>query len=105
MNVFCDIDGTLTDQPLKMWGNPNMEAIGKLKELARSGKHRVHLWSGGGYKYAKAFAEKYGLIQEGIIPLGKPDVLIDDNPKLRPKKRIRYIPPEQFMKEGLTDGI
>ena len=81
MNIFCDIDGTLTDSPRKKCGEPNYKRIKELQKLAH--RHRVVLWSGNGIQYAEEFKDKYGLRE--CIALGKPHILIDDNPTIRPK--------------------
>ena len=96
MNIFCDIDGTLTDAPSKSWGKPNMDRIEILRRLVAEG-HTVVLWSARGGRYAMRFAKKYD------IPcyecLGKPSHIIDDNPNLRPKGRIKMLSPEEMEKE------
>ena len=91
MKIYCDIDGTLTDEPFKKWGKPKQERIDKLKQLIQEG-HQVILWSGGGTRYARQFAKKYGI--RATAAVGKPDVIIDDNPKIRPTKRTTYLSPE-----------
>ena len=56
----------------------------------------------GGTNYARKFAKKYGI--KTIAAIGKPDVVIDDNPKLRPAKRTKYLSPEQFESQDIDSG-
>lgn len=81
MNIFCDIDGTLTDSPNSKWGNPILLRIKKLKELSLV--NTIILWSGNGTKYAKVFKKKYNLTH--CLAIGKPHIIIDDNITIRPK--------------------
>jgi len=94
MNVFCDIDGTLTDKPHSPWGEPNKVRIDILRRLMVDG-HDVVLWSANGSDYVEEFAEKYGLFDVKAC-LGKPDYVIDDKPHLRDEGRITYMKPEDM---------
>ncbi len=80
MNYFIDIDGTLTTVPTKPWGDVIPDRVAAVKMMIHRGD-TVVLWTGGGAVYAKAFAKKHGL---DCLCIGKPDMIIDDNPKLRP---------------------
>lgn len=91
--LFIDIDGTLTMNPVVPWGAPRMDRIAKVKELILAG-WQVVLWSGGGTSYARAFAEKYGLAS--TIAIGKPEMMIDDNPTIRPAGRMVRVAPDEF---------
>lgn len=73
--IFIDIDGTLTFDRLKPWGQPRLDQIDKVKRLIAEGKFVV-VWSAGGAVYAKAFCEKYEL---QCLSMGKSLVIIDDN--------------------------
>lgn len=79
--IFVDIDGTLTLAPTKMWGPVIEERLKKVRNLCQQG-YQVVLWSGGGTKYAEAFAAKYEL--PVMAALGKPQVFVDDNPDISP---------------------
>jgi hydroxymethylpyrimidine pyrophosphatase-like HAD family hydrolase len=91
--IFCDIDGTLTNTPTKKWGSPDVRAIACLKQLIKDG-HEVVLWSGGGTKYVKEFAEKYDI--KPSVCIGKPSMVIDDNSDIRPIQRIKVMSPSQL---------
>lgn len=69
-----------------------------MKEIIATGEHRGYVWSGGGYEYAKAFVAKYGI---DAIPLPKPDIYVDDNPEIRPKKRMIHVSPQDFLNKEL----
>lgn len=88
MTIFVDIDGTLTTEAYTRWGHPIKDRIEAVKALVIMG-YDVVLWSGGGRKYVEAFAKKYGL--EGVICIGKPDVIVDDQVDIRPRRRIGYV--------------
>ena len=94
MRIYCDIDGTLTTAPRARWGPPNLDTIKKLKDLIKDG-HQVILWSGGGSRYAKKFAKHYEIKAE--VANGKPHIIIDDNPDIKPKKRMPVISPTEFL--------
>ena len=94
--IFIDIDGTLTTVPGQKWGPVLPERIAILQALIASGREVV-LWSGGGSDYARAFAAKHDLTP--AVCIGKPDIIVDDNPTMRPLKRMKIIAPEVFFKE------
>lgn len=96
MNIYIDIDGTLTDEPLKKWGNPIWERIRRVEYLVNLG-YRVVIWSGGGHDYANEWVRKHQL--EGVIALGKPDAYIDDNPNIRPEIRHKWIDANDFLEQ------
>lgn len=93
--IFCDIDGTLTDSPSKKWGAPRRERIEALRRALASGD-TVVVWSGGGTRYAVEFAQRYALRQAGALAIGKPTVIVDDNPEIRPRQRMPIVTPEEF---------
>lgn len=95
MRIFIDIDGVMTDLPTKKWGNPVERVIDKVKFLIKA-NNEVVIWSGGGTKYCKEFCEKYGIV--GAICIGKPHLIVDDNPNIRPKGRMPIIGPKEFLK-------
>ncbi len=80
MNIFCDIDGTLTDDGEHRNGIPNLYRICKIKQLSLT--NTVYLWSGNGQTYAEEFRIKHGLLR--CTAIGKPHLIIDDNPTIRP---------------------
>ena len=80
MNIFCDIDGTLTDNGEKKYGIPIESRIESLRKLSKI--HTIILWSGNGTEYAEEFQQKHNLIN--CIAIGKPHLIIDDNPTIRP---------------------
>ena len=94
MIVFCDIDGTLTDDPEEKWGNPHQDRIDKVKELIEDGTV-VIVWSGNGTEYAEAFCEKYGI--NAKFATGKPDVYIDDKPKVRAEGKLTHLWPKDMI--------
>lgn len=85
MNLYVDIDGTLTDTSQAQWGNPIMPRIEKLRQLIDEG-HFVVLWTGAGADYAREFGNRYGINAHHC--LAKPDVIVDDNPTIRPRKMV-----------------
>jgi len=94
--IYVDIDGTLTDAPRNRWGNPRLDVINKIKSLSEKG-YGIVLWSAGGTRYAKRFAEKYEI--NTIACLGKPHLIIDDNPTIRPQKRMPILSPDAFLEK------
>jgi len=93
MRIFCDIDGTLTDNPQKRWGNPRPEMIAKINDLIEKG-NKVILWSAGGTCYAKAFAKSHGI--KAIACLAKPDIMVDDKKTIR-TRGIPIMSPDEFL--------
>lgn len=89
--IFIDIDGTLTTKPFQMWGPVIDERLDAVRRILHAG-HQVVLWSGGGTAYARQFAHYHKL--EGVIPMGKPEFCIDDNPDIRPPERMPIHGPE-----------
>ena len=80
MNIFCDIDGTLTNDGEHKYGVCMLNRIEKLRILSET--NDVILWSGNGKKYAQEFLNKHKL--DRCIAIGKPHLIIDDNPTIRP---------------------
>ena len=80
MNIFIDIDGTLTNDGHKPNATPIKYRIEKVQQLSE--KHSVILWSGNGRDYAETFRVKHGLTF--CLAIGKPHLIIDDNPTIRP---------------------
>lgn len=80
MNIFCDIDGTLTINGEIKNSEPILSRIEKLRELSIS--NNVIVWSGNGQFYAENFCEIHNL--EHCLVIGKPHLIIDDNPTIRP---------------------
>lgn len=80
MNIFCDIDGTLTDDGEHRNGTPNLFRIERIRKISED--HFVVLWSGNGSEYAEEFRKKHDL--RHCVAIGKPHLIIDDNPTIRP---------------------
>ncbi|KKL47654.1 hypothetical protein LCGC14_2333370 [marine sediment metagenome] len=91
--IFIDIDGTLTMTGGEPWGEPCPERLQRVRDLVAAGEEVV-IWSGGGTAYARAFADKHGL--EVMAVVGKPGLMVDDNPNLRPEQRLQTVLPEDF---------
>ena len=103
--VFIDIDGTLTDKP-NQGGNVLADRIAHIRKLVGQGQDVV-IWSGGGTDYARHWVYANGLAdlhdelgwESGdLTAIGKPEVIVDDNPDIRPKGRMPIVPPEDFFK-------
>jgi hypothetical protein len=94
---YIDVDGTMTDAPLSIWGNPDMKMIEKVKQLCLT--NFVVVWSAGGQKYAKDFCEAYNIEPAFILP--KPDIMVDDCPTIRHNNHIKLITPKEFKKGDL----
>lgn len=88
--IYCDIDGTLTDDGERKWGKPIHQRILKLNHLFDAG-YEVNLWSANGAGYVKAFAEKHGVKHTRC--LSKPGVVIDDRHYIR---RFEMLSPKAF---------
>lgn len=100
LRVFCDIDGTLTNDPCHMWGEPDEDTIQTLKAAIDAG-HYVVVWSARGEDYAREFCKKHGIFPTVITC--KPYLCIDDHaPKIRPDGKIKVVPPGDFAKELLA---
>lgn len=91
--IFVDIDGTLTNEPHKKWGRPYTKRIHQLRTLISQG-NRVVLWSGGGQAYAEQWAATNNL--DGAICMGKPRMIVDDCPTIRPVGRMPVLSPSTF---------
>lgn len=89
--IFIDIDGTLTEDSHHGWGEPILFRLAKVRELVAQGCE-VIVWSGGGTKYAKAFCEAHQL--SVTLATGKPGIIVDDNPKIRPQ--LVCVSPEEY---------
>jgi hydroxymethylpyrimidine pyrophosphatase-like HAD family hydrolase len=94
MRIFIDIDGTLTHNPKKMNGEPWIENIDKVKRLILEGNNVV-IWSMGGTRYARKFCKKYGITP--WLAIGKPHLVIDDNPDIRPRDRMKILDPKEMI--------
>ena len=105
--VFCiDIDGTLTEQQRRGWWRRRPHALrddvlAKVRALVAAG-HEVVVWSSS-TAYAQSFVDHAGL--EGVIALGKPGVIVD-NQRHRWANRLRgrVITPEQFLARDYEGG-
>jgi len=98
--IFVDIDGTLTDFG-QQGGNPIAGHIEKLKKLIAQGVE-VIIWSGGGTDYAKKFAEDHAI--SGVTCIGKPSLMVDDNPNVRPVGTMVIVEPAKFF-SSLSLGV
>ena len=94
MIVFCDIDGTLTDDPVKKWGEPHIERIELIKEKIKDG-HTVVVWSGNGTEYAQNFCKLHGIKAKFMI--GKPDIYIDDKKEVMSGSAFEHVLPEDMI--------
>jgi hypothetical protein len=95
MNIFVDIDGTMTDNPESKWGFPNKDVIDSVKRAIKK-KHVVVVWSANGAEYARRFCSLHKIHPK--VCLAKPDVCVDDRPDIRPRDKMVVIPPEDFSK-------
>lgn len=103
LRIFCDIDGSLTTDPRNMWGEPREDVIQTLKAAIDAG-HYVVVWSARGEEYAKDFCKKYGIFPTKAIC--KPYLCIDDHaPEIRPKGRMKVVPPKDFAVELLKAAL
>ena len=98
MTIYCDIDGTLTDDPKQAGGKLRVNILSQLKAAIAAG-HEVVLWSGRGRTYVNSFADLHGI--KAIACLKKPDLVVDDTAEVRPGARYRPITPEQFLTKKL----
>lgn len=94
--TYIDIDGTLTTAPHRPWGPVIESRLQRVRDMVAAGRSVV-LWSGGGTGYAVRFADRYDL--DGVIALGKPERCVDDNPDIRPRRRMPVIDPDTFFAE------
>ena len=93
MNIYCDIDGTLTDKPDGPWGNPVYENIDAVRAAAANG-HTLILWSAQGGAYAREFAKRHRIIADAY--LSKPDVCFDDCTAIRPAGFMDLVMPHEM---------
>lgn len=94
MLIYIDIDGTMTLAPNSKWGEPNWPVIEQVKRCIAEG-NQVIVWSARGGKYATKFCQKYGIM--AIHCLSKPQLIVDDNPDIRPRNRMPVILPAEFV--------
>lgn len=94
MRFFIDIDGTMTDSPEEWHGNLRVDVLDKVLRLIQNG-HEVVVWSARGADYAKEFVRLGNL--DVVAAIGKPDVIVDDKPTIRPEHRLQYLTPEEFV--------
>lgn len=91
-SIYCDIDGTLNDNPTG-GGKAIPSRVNRIKELISMG-HEVILWSAGGAANAEQFAKANGI--NAKYYLTKPHIVIDDNPRFRPRGWQYYTPEDYF---------
>ncbi len=91
--IFIDIDGTLTTTPEQQFGPVLRDRIRALRVLVAQG-HEVIVWSGGGTDYARRFCKLVNL--RDVVCIGKPAVMVDDNPTIRPPGRMVRVEPDEF---------
>ena len=89
---FIDIDGTLTDFP-QQGGNVIEARLEQIRTLVKHGTQIV-IWSGGGTAYVKKFCKENNL--NNVIMIGKPELIVDDNPNIRPPSFMPLLTPEDF---------
>ncbi len=94
-HIFIDIDGTLTDNPTEP-GKAIAERIEHIKQLVGQNQSVV-IWSARGAAYARSFASEHGLL-EIVTAIGKPEILVDDDPGIRAKGSMPIVSPEEFFK-------
>ena len=94
-HIFIDIDGTLTDNPTEP-GNAIPERVERIKHLVGQNQSVV-IWSARGAAYARSFASEHGLL-EIVTAIGKPEILVDDDPGIRAKGSMPIVSPEEFFK-------
>lgn len=91
--IFIDIDGTLTDSPKTQHGKAIAKRLDRVRLLLKEGVSVV-IWSGGGTEYAQQFVKEHGL--DGALAIGKPEIIVDDCPTIRPKGTMRIFNPDEF---------
>jgi len=94
--IFVDIDGTLTNRPDGPGGVVYVERVERLKHLVERGIEIV-LWSGGGTAYAREFAAAQGLV--GVMCVGKPCLIVDDNRRIRSPRKLLIVGPHRFFRD------
>jgi len=87
--IYCDIDGTLTDEPHHPYGTPLCKSIEAIKLLIEKGA-QVILWSATGEEYARQFAEQHNI--KAYMCLAKPDFYIDDRKDIRSPRLLHWVP-------------
>jgi len=102
MNVYCDIDGTLTRDGEHKWGQPRIANINWIRAAISNG-HSVTIWSARGELYAIAFCRKYKLRPHKMI--AKPDVCFDDCVTIRPKDKMEILSPERIKGWMTAHGV
>ena len=95
-HIFIDIDGTLTDTPTEAGGKAIPERIEHIWRLVGLNKSVV-IWSARGAAYARAFAAQHGIL-EIVTAIGKPEILVDDDPSIRPRNLMPVMHPDDFFK-------
>ncbi len=91
--IFCDVDGTLSEDGTRKWAPPRHDVMEVLSAAIAAG-HEVILWSAQGEDYCRAWARRYHLGPHACI--SKPDLAVDDRPLLRGENRLTVIPPEEL---------
>ena len=94
--IFIDIDGTLTNRP-NTGGAVLPERLARIRELVDMG-HEIIIWSTGGTKYAQNFVRVHNI--NGVVCIGKPRLMVDDNPKIRAGALQRCSPDKFFRKKA-----
>jgi hypothetical protein len=88
-NIFIDVDGTLLNSNEGV--DPRAQEILRQIRMKLNAEHPdsgLYLWSGAGGDYARSKAEEHGLAGFFSGFVGKPDVIIDDNPFSVSAKKI-----------------
>jgi len=93
MRIFVDIDGTLTRDGEKANGKPWYENIDKIRNLIANGND-VTIWSAMGEEYVRLFCDEHNLKPRYM--LGKPNIIIDDCPTIRPVDKMTVILPKNL---------
>ena len=84
VRIAFDVDGTLRCNHSDTCRDPNEDIVTLFKILAKFKNIELYVWSGGGARYAWAFAQKFELpVKEShcLSKFGydfKPDIAIDD---------------------------
>lgn len=97
--LYCDVDLTLVDSEGRLY--PNVQDV--LVQWRRMYKTLV-CWSHTGGDYAKKTCEKAGIDHFFDLFLDKPDVIVDDNPKLflTYANVLEVIDPNLWWKEAMS---
>jgi len=80
MRIAFDVDNTLIKKGIDGRDVPRYEVIELLQWFADQ-RHHVYVWSGGGFDYARDWAEKLGLYNVGILSKDDThniDISVDD---------------------------